>query len=273
MARTLVVYCLGAVILVSVCFRSRAAEVILVAGGGEGRDRVPARQAKLRSPFGVDFDRAGNLYLVEMTGHRVCRVDARGVLTVIAGTGRKGDGGDGGPAVEAEFNGMHSLAVGPNGDVFVADTWNNRVRRIDTRTGLIHAYAGTGEKGFGGDGGPAAKARFGGVYCVALDPKGKRLYLADLDNRRVRAVDSRPAWSRPSRATATRACRRTAPRRPRPRWWTRGRWPRTRTATSTSWSEPATPCAQSMRGAGFARWRAPGRPGRRATAGTRVGPC
>jgi sugar lactone lactonase YvrE len=91
--------------------------------------------------------------------------------------------------VAAEFNGMHSLALAPNGDVFVADTWNNRVRRIDTKTGLIHAFAGTGEKGFSGDGGPAAKARFGGVYCVALDPKGKRLYLADLDNRRIRAID------------------------------------------------------------------------------------
>jgi DNA-binding beta-propeller fold protein YncE len=189
MPRALFAYCVAALILVSACFRSRAAEVVLVAGGGEGRDKVPARQAKLSSPFGVDFDRAGNLYLVEMTGHRVCRVDAKGVLTVIAGTGRKGNGGDGGPAVAAEFNGMHSLAVAPNGDVFVADTWNNRVRRIDTKTGLIHAFAGTGEKGYGGDGGPAAKARFGGVYCVALDPKRKRLYLADLDNRRIRAVD------------------------------------------------------------------------------------
>jgi DNA-binding beta-propeller fold protein YncE len=86
---------------------------------------------------------------------------------------------------------MHSLAVAANGDVYLADTWNNRVRRLDARTGTMHPFAGTGEKGFGGDGGPATRARFGGVYCATLDPKGERLYLADLDNRRIRVIDLR----------------------------------------------------------------------------------
>jgi DNA-binding beta-propeller fold protein YncE len=71
----------------------------------------------------------------------------------------------------------------------VSDTWNNRVRRIDGRTGSIESFAGTGEKGFAGDGGPAAKAKFGGIYCVAFNPAGTKLYLADLDNRRIRAID------------------------------------------------------------------------------------
>jgi DNA-binding beta-propeller fold protein YncE len=119
----------------------------------------------------------------------VLRVDAKGILTIVAGTGKKGDGGDGGPAAMAEFNGMHSLAVAPGGEVYLADTWNNRVRKLDVKAGTITTVAGTGEKGFSGDGGPAVKARFGGIYCVALDPAGKRLYLADLDNRRVRALD------------------------------------------------------------------------------------
>jgi DNA-binding beta-propeller fold protein YncE len=168
-----------------------ADKIVLIAGGGSQREGVSATQAHLQEPFGVDFDRAGNLYLVEMTGHRVCRVDAKGILITFAGTGRKGSRGDGGPAREAEFNSMHSLAVAPNGDVFVADTWNNRIRRIDAKTGHITAFAGTGEKGFHGDKEPALQAQFGGVYCVALDPRGERLFVADLDNRRIRAIDLR----------------------------------------------------------------------------------
>jgi DNA-binding beta-propeller fold protein YncE len=166
-----------------------AAKLVLVAGGGTGGDAVPATKAKLNGPFGVDFDRGRNLFLVEIAGHRVCKVDAEGVLTVVAGTGMKGDAGDGGPARQAQFNGMHSLAITPNGDIFLADTWNSRVRRIDMRTGLISAFAGTGKKGFSGDGGPAQAATFGNVYCVALDPKAEQLYLADLDNLRIRAID------------------------------------------------------------------------------------
>ena len=123
------------------------------------------------------------------TGHRVRKVDARGVISTIAGTGEKGDDGDGGDARSAQFNGMHHLVVAPNGDIFLADTWNNRVRKIDARTRVISTVAGTGKKGFSGDGGPATKADFGGIYCASLDPKGEQLYLADLDNRRIRVVE------------------------------------------------------------------------------------
>src|SRR5262249_29772749 len=126
---------------------------------------------------------------VELTGLRVLKVDSRGLATTIGGTGKKGDAGDGGPAVDAQLNGPHSLVVAGNGDLYVADTWNNRVRKIDPKTGTITAFAGTGEKGYDGDGGPALKAKFGGIYCLALDPKGEKMYLADLDNRRIRAVD------------------------------------------------------------------------------------
>jgi len=170
---------------------ARAEKLVLVAGGGEGRDGGSAREAKLQSPFGVDFDRAGNLYFVEFTGHRVRKIDRKGILSTVAGTGEKGYAGDGGPAAKAQFNSMHSLAVTPQGDIYIADTWNNRVRKIDGRSGEIRTIAGTGEKGFRGDGGPATKARFGGIYCLALDGKGEKLYLADLDNRRIRVVDLR----------------------------------------------------------------------------------
>jgi DNA-binding beta-propeller fold protein YncE len=163
--------------------------VVLMAGGGDGADGAQATKARLQAPFGVDFDQAGNLYFVEYAGHRVRHIDAKGILTTIGGTGRKGGGGDGGPAREAEFNAPHSLAVAANGDIYVADTGNNRVRKIDAKSGKITSVAGTGEKGFAGDGGPAVEARFGNIYCVALNPRRDRLYLADLDNRRIRSVD------------------------------------------------------------------------------------
>ena len=168
---------------------ARADQLVLMAGGGTADVDVPATKARLVQPFGIDFDKAGNAYLVELEGGRVLRVDPKGMLTRIGGTGSKGNGGDEGPARKATFNGMHSVAVTPDGTVYVADTWNNRIRKIDPETGMITALAGTGKKGNAGDGGPALSAQFGGVYCVAFDTDYGTLYVTDLDNRRIRAID------------------------------------------------------------------------------------
>ncbi|HWE40528.1 MAG TPA: hypothetical protein VG406_28530 [Isosphaeraceae bacterium] len=168
----------------------RAGEtIVLVAGGGEGGDGSKADRARLVAPFGVAFDRPGRISFVEMTSNKLRAIDRDGTLTTLAGDGEKGDRGDGGPASGARLNGPHSLAVGPGGDLYITDTWNNRVRKVDERTGSIATVAGTGEKGYSGDGGPATRARFGGIYCIAFDPDGSRYALADLDNRRIRAVD------------------------------------------------------------------------------------
>ena len=167
----------------------RSARIELMVGGGTGGDGAPAGQAKITSPFGVGFDGAGRLFFVEMLGHRVRTIGPDGLVTTLAGTGQAGNGGDQGPAARAQVNGPHSLAVATNGDIYIADTWNNRVRKIDARSGQIQNVAGTGRKGFSGDGGPAARAEFGGVYCLAFDEEGQTLDLADLDNRRVRRVD------------------------------------------------------------------------------------
>ena len=83
--------------------------------------------------------------------------------------------------------------------MYIADSFNCRVRRIDAKSGLISNFAGTGQKSFGGDGGPAEKAQFGNIYCVAFDPKFERMYLADLDNRRIRAIDMKSCSSEPAR--------------------------------------------------------------------------
>ena len=164
----------------------RAEKIMLVIGGGTATNAPSPTAVKLSGPFGVDFDVHNNVFLVEMTGNRVRRWDPRETIDIIAGTGEKGFAGDGEAAVSAQLNGPHSLAVAVNGNVYVADTWNNRVRKIDPRRRTISTVIGTGKKGFSGDGGPADKADFGGIYSVALDFNSENLYIADLDNRRIR---------------------------------------------------------------------------------------
>src|SRR5688572_4455747 len=137
-----------------------AERAVIVAGGGTA-DTGVATGCQLRTPFAVDFDRKGIMYVAEMAGgERVLKIDRRGQLSVIAGTGATGKGGDGGFAAQAQFNGIHSLALGPGGNLYLADTWNNRVRRLHLASGRVFAFAGTGRKGFGGDGGPAVAAEF-----------------------------------------------------------------------------------------------------------------
>src|SRR6266436_170660 len=180
--------CIVALVGILLCIsHARAENITLVAGSGEGTENVAATKAKLFSPFAVDFDQAGNLYFIEIDGHRVCRIDKQGMLTRIAGTGQKGNS-DGGDPLAAEFNSMHSLAIAKNGDIYLADTLNHRVCKLDASGKRITTIAGT-EKGFSGDGGPAKAARFSGIYCICLDPAGERLFLADLDNRRIRMID------------------------------------------------------------------------------------
>jgi DNA-binding beta-propeller fold protein YncE len=166
-----------------------AVRISVAVGGGVGSDGATAREAKVTDPFAVGFDRGGHLYFAEMAGERIRRVDARtSVVTTVAGTGTRGFSGDGGLARDAQVAGPHHLLVAPNDDLFFADTWNNRVRRIDARTGIVTTIAGSGEKGFSGDGGPATAARLGATYCLAADAAWEHLYVADLDNRRVREI-------------------------------------------------------------------------------------
>jgi DNA-binding beta-propeller fold protein YncE len=141
----------------------------------------------LNEPFSVDFDSGGRTFIVEMGGHRVSVLEPDRSLRVLAGTGQAGLSGDDGLAANAQLNGPHHLLVGPDGSLYIADTFNNVVRRIDVRTGIISRVAGTGEKAFGGDGGAARDARFSGVFSIAF--REGALYICDLGNRRIRAVN------------------------------------------------------------------------------------
>ena len=166
-----------------------AAKVELVAGGGTKDGDAPATQCALREPFGTEFLPDGTIAIIEMvSGNRLLRVDKAGILKVIGGTGVKGFSGDGGDVRKAQINGVHNIAVTADGGIFLSDAWNYRIRKIDSLTGTITTFAGTGKKGFGGDGGPAGKAEFGTVIQIALDPAAKHLYVADIDNKRIRRI-------------------------------------------------------------------------------------
>ncbi len=169
-----------------------------VAGTGDIGDSGPAAEAQLRLPYGVATDGGGNLYIADFFNHRVRKIDAAGTITTIAGTGGDelfggGFGGDGGPAAEARLNGPSGVAVDGAGNLYIADFFNHRIRKVDA-AGTITTVAGTGGDGlfgggFGGDGGPAAEARLNGPSSVAADGAGN-LYIADFFNHRVRKVDA-----------------------------------------------------------------------------------
>lgn len=165
---------LGIVLLASLTQSQTASTTQLVVGEG------------LREPFAVDFDAAGRMFIAEQAGHRISVFES-GALTVLAGTGEVGLPEAEAVGAAAHFNGPHHLLVGPDRQLYVADTFNNAVRRIDPATGRATRYAGTGEKGFGGDGGPASAAQLSGAF--AIDIHNNTLYIADLGNRRIRAVD------------------------------------------------------------------------------------
>jgi len=162
---------------------ARGAEKVVLVAGGEGA----AADQKLVSPFGVEFDSKGNLLIIEFAS-RLLAMSPDGKLSVICGDGVKGDSGDGGPAKAAKVNAPHAIAVDKEGGILIADTLNHKVRRIDAKTGIITTIAGT-TKGYSGDGGPAAKAQFSGIYCISLNPDKSKLVITDLDNKRVRVMD------------------------------------------------------------------------------------
>lgn len=165
-----------------------AQTVALVAGGGHGGGVIPATQAELLKPFAVAFDKAGNLYIGEFDGCRVRKVDPQGMLSTIAGDGQERFAGDGGPARLGSVNLIHDVIVGPDQNLYVADSSNLRVRKIDLKSGLLSTFAGAGEKKISGDGYLASHANLDGVASLCFDPTGRTMYLAGF-SKVVRAID------------------------------------------------------------------------------------
>ena len=149
-------------------------------------------------PFSVTFDQEGNMYGVEyVRSNRVFRVGVYGETSIVAGIQAKtsqkmGDQGasDGSDPLKAHFNGMHDLAMVPGGLIYLADTFNARVRRFDPVQGTLETVLGTGQPGFSGDGGPAHLAQVAQVHCLSFNPDYSKLYFTDLPNRRIRVMDT-----------------------------------------------------------------------------------
>jgi hypothetical protein len=154
---------------------------------GSSGDGGLATSAELNSPYGVALDGAGNLYIADTTNNRIRMVTPGGIITRYAGTGAAGSGGDNGPATSAELNSPYGVAVDGAGNLYIADTTNNRIRMVTLSSGIITTVAGNGSGGFSGDGNPATSAQLYNPFGVAVDGSGN-LYIADFDNSRIREV-------------------------------------------------------------------------------------
>ena len=164
-----------------------AAATIEKVAGGDKPPGGPANETSIDKPMGVVFDSDGNWYIPEWRRNRIIKVDTRGTTSIFAGTGEKGYGGDGGPAIKASFGLPHDTVIG-DGILYFSDTQNAAARAIDLKTGIITTVAGSGVKGYSGDGGPATAAKFTFVVGLSLSPDNRRLYIADMNGGRVRMV-------------------------------------------------------------------------------------
>jgi sugar lactone lactonase YvrE len=167
-----------------------AVKIECLAGCGAGELGGPAKGAKLIEPFGVAFDKGENWYICEYKGQRITKVDAKGIITFFAGKDQDdSQGSEGAQANQLRFKDPHGLVIGKDQQMYIADTMNHRLIKIDMKTGLAAAIAGTGQPGYSGDGGPAVKAAFNQLYAIDINPAGDKLYITDLRNRRVRLLD------------------------------------------------------------------------------------
>lgn len=159
------------------------------AGTGEKEhtgDGGLASEAGIFGARAICVDGKGNTYVCEREGNTLRRIDADGIITTVAGTGAQGYTGDGGPAVECEFNGPKAIRCDADGNVLIVDTENHAIRKYDAATGIISTVAG-GHEGPDGDGGPAVGAGLARPHGVVVDGDGA-MYIADSENHRIRVV-------------------------------------------------------------------------------------
>ncbi len=154
-------------------------------------DNGPAANASLNNPWSVTLAPTGELYIADQNNHRIRMVSTSGIISTIAGTGVPGFSGDQGPAASAQLNVPASVAIDVAGNIYVADSGNNRVRKISgpssSQPGTITTIAGNGGLSFAGDNGPADQSGLYGPYTLALDGQGS-LFVADVFHNRIRKV-------------------------------------------------------------------------------------
>jgi len=152
---------------------------------GEGISSV---NAVMDRPRGIATDSLGNLFIADQNSHRIRKIDTQGVISTVAGTGGGGYSGDGGLATSAQIYNPRSVTADNNGNLYISDKSNNRIRKVDTN-GIISTYAGTGESGYSGDGGAATLAKINFPYHLTTDQDGN-LYFAEYSNHIIRKVDT-----------------------------------------------------------------------------------
>jgi sugar lactone lactonase YvrE len=151
--------------------------------------QTPATSIPLLRPSAIVFDPSGNLYVADLSAHVIRRIDISGNITTIAGTGIQGFSGDNGPATAADLDSPQGLAVDTSNRLYLSDTHNHRIRRVDLATNIITTIAGTGVAGYSGDNSPAATASLSLPTALALDTSGN-LFVADTGNHRIRRIDT-----------------------------------------------------------------------------------
>lgn len=177
-------------------------EVVVIAGSAEGRTEKAPGAERINEPFAIRYDSEGALYGVEYTrGNRLFRIvrpsepGSAARVEFVAGVFWQPDSKRPFPPQkttdprEVRFNGLHDVAVGTNGSVYVADTFANRIWAFNPKQNTLTVLAGTGRAGFSGDGGPAVDAEFKQAYCSSLTPDGTALLVADIGNARLRRID------------------------------------------------------------------------------------
>lgn len=184
--------CLGMVLLAVSIRGAAAGEVRTIAGNGTdgyAGDAGLATAAAVSQPFGIVTGPDKALYVCEVGSHVIRRMDSdTGIITTVAGTGRKGYTGNGGAATEADLNEPYEVRFDTQGHMYFVEMQNHIVRRVDSQTGRLELIAGSGKAGFSGDDGPATKATLNRPHSIALDNQGQ-LYICDIGNHRVRRVD------------------------------------------------------------------------------------
>jgi DNA-binding beta-propeller fold protein YncE len=153
-------------------------------------DGTPGYSAtRINNPYGLTIGPDGALYFCEVDNHRVRRLDLKTrTLSNVAGNGKQGYSGDGGPALEASLNQPYEVRFDHAGNLFFVEMQNHIVRRVDARTRIITTVAGTGQPGYSGDGGPASQAQFRQPHSIAIAPD-RALLVCDIGNHRIRRVD------------------------------------------------------------------------------------
>ncbi|MCB0279200.1 MAG: hypothetical protein KDD94_06850 [Calditrichaeota bacterium] len=170
----------------------KSGSITVLSGTGDrsfSGDNGSAKNAALSIPEIIYMDQNGDLYICDRGNYRVRIIDAKsGMIRTVAGTGKFGYSGDGGPALAADLSNPFGVTLDEKGNIWIADTENHVIRKVDRQTGIITTEVGSGESGFSGDGGPAKQAQLQRPHVLSFDKSGD-LWIGDSFNNRIRKVN------------------------------------------------------------------------------------